>query len=115
MAKLIIGGQKYPLVMTVGVIGDMERSGIPIEDIPKFFSPAEHPLDEALYNGVKFLHGLLEAGQEAAALREGKEMAPIPTQETLQRLLTPGQVWGLCDAAILDSLKRTVEAEPGKN
>ena len=115
MAKLILGGQEYPLMMTVRVLADMEASGIGIQDIPKFFSPSQHPLNEAIHNGVSFLHKLLGAGQDAAAIREGTEPKPVPPLEVLERLLVPWQVWALCDAAITDSLVRTVEAAPEKN
>lgn len=115
MAKLRIGGKDFPLVMTVGVLDDLAQAGYPIQDVPKFFNPAEKPLEEAIDNGIKLLRGLMAAGQESAAIREGLEPMEIPEQDTLRRLLTPGQAWGLCDAAILDSLRRTVEAEPGKN
>lgn len=115
MAMLRIGGQDFPLVMTVGVLDDLAQAGYPIQDVPKFFSPTENPLEEAINNGIKLLHDLMAAGQEAAAIREGLEPMEIPEQGTLRRLLTPGQVWGLCDAAILASLSRTVEAAPGKN
>lgn len=114
MAKLILGGQEYPLMMTVRVLADMEASGIGIQDIPKFFSPSQHPLAEAIHNGVSFLQGLLEAGQDSTAIRDGVDPKEVPSRETLERLLTPGQIWGLCDAAITDSLVRTVEAAPEK-
>lgn len=115
MAKLILGGQEYPLLMTVRVLADMEAGGIAINDIPKFFSPSQHPLGEAIHNGVGFLQGLLAAGQDSTAIRDGVEPKEIPNRETLEQLLTPGQIWGLCDAAITDSLVRTVEAAPEKN
>lgn len=116
MAKLRIGGQEYPLVMTVDVLDQMALKGYNVQDVPKFFSDKNHSMEQDMDNGIEFLQMLMFAGQESAQVRDGV-VAPVelPTDHQLRLLLTPGQVWGLCDAAILDSLKRTVEAAPGKN
>ena len=114
MAKLIVGGVTYPLVMTVGVLDGMGKLGIDIQGIPGYFSPGQHPMEEAIDNGLDFLRRLMEAGQEISVFRDGAEALPLPDPALLRLILSPGQVWGLCDAAITDSLVRTVEAAPGK-
>ena len=116
MAKLRIGGKEFPLVMTVGVLDQMAVNGYNVQDVPRFFSDKDHSMEQDMDNGIEFLQMLMFAGQESAQVREGVvEPVELPTEHQLRLLLTPGQVWGLCDAAILDSLKRTVEAAPGKN
>ena len=116
MAKLRIGGKEFPLVMTVGVLDQMAVKGYNVQDVPKFFSDKDHSMEQDMDNGIDFLMMLMFAGQESAQIREGVvEPVELPEAHQLRRLLTPGQVWGLCDAAIRDSLKRTVEAAPGKN
>lgn len=116
MAKLRIGGEEFPLVMTVDVLDQMAMKGYNVQDVPKFFSDKDHSMEQDMDNGIEFLLMLMFAGQESAQVRDGVvEPVELPTGHQLRRLLTPGQVWGLCDAAILDSLKRTVEAAPGKN
>ena len=116
MAKLRIGGKEFPLVMTVGVLDQMAVKGYNVQDVPKFFSDKSHTMEQDMDNGIEFLMMLMDAGQVAAMIRDGAEpQVKLPETEHLRSLLTPGQVWGLCDAAILDSLKRTVEAAPGKN
>ena len=115
MALLRVGGQDFPLVMTVGVLDEMALKGFTIQDIPKFFSDKNQPIEMDMDNGIDFLMLLMHAGQVAAEIREGAAPTALPDRELLRLLLTPGQVWGLCDGAIIDSLKRTVEAAPGKN
>lgn len=115
MAKLRIGGEEFPLVMTVGVLDQMSLKGYSVQDVPTFFSDKNHSMEEDMDNGIEFLMMLMDAGQVAAMIRGGAEPKNLPEAEHLRSLLTPGQVWGLCDAAILDSLKRTVEAAPEKN
>lgn len=115
MAKLRIGGKEFSLVMTVGVLDQMAVKGYNVQDVPKFFSDNTHTMEQDMDNGIEFLLMLMDAGQIAAMIRDGAELQELPEAEHLRSLLTPGQVWGLCDAAILDSLKRTVEAAPEKN
>lgn len=115
MAELRIGDSRYPLVMTVAVLDDMAGIGYTFQDVPKYFSPADHPLEDAVANGIDFLHQLMEAGQDVAVFQGAGNLPAIPDRGLLREMLTPGQVWGLCDAAIVDSLRRTVEADPGKN
>ncbi len=115
MAKLIFGGVEYPLVMTVGVLDHMAVKGYCVDAIPKFFNDPGQSFEQSVDNGIEFLMMLMDAGQTAAQIREGAVPKELPASDILRFLLTPGQVWGLCDAAILDSVKRTVEAAPGKN
>lgn len=115
MAKLRIGGQEYPLVMTVDVLDQMAVKGYNVQDVPKFFHGKDLTWEEAIENGIEFLNMLMVAGQVSAHIRSGAEMAELPEEKTLRLILTPPQIGALCDAAILDSLKRTVEAAPEKN
>lgn len=115
MAKLRIGGQEYPLVMTVDVLDQMAVKGYNIQDVPKFFHGKDLTWEKAIENGIEFLMLLMEAGQVSAHIRDGVEPVALPDKKILRLILTPPQIGALCDAAILDSLTRTVEAEPGKN
>ena len=115
MAKLRIGGKEFPLVMTVGVLDQMAVKGYNVQDVPKFFHAAELTWEESINNGIEFLTMLMEAGQVSAHIRDGVEPVDLPSENLLRLMLTPPQLSALCDAAILDSLKRTVEAAPEKN
>lgn len=115
MAKLRIGGKDFPLVMTVGMLDQMALKGYTVKDIPQFLHGKELTWEASIENCVEFLLMVMEAGQLAALIRDNTEPMEIPAGETLRNLLTPQQLSGLCDAAIVDSLYRTVEAEPGKN
>lgn len=115
MAKIIIGGMEYPLVMTVGVLDEMALKGYNADTIPQYFQAETQSFETDMEHGIDFLQLLMHAGQRAAQIRDGATPLEIPPSETLRVLLTPGQVWGLCDSAIMDSIRRTVEAEPGKN
>lgn len=118
MAKLVLGDDKFPLVVTVGVMDNMALRGYPLSDIPKFFRANPPDICQAdIDNGIEFILMTAQAAQEAAVVRDGapREALPeLPDGELLRRVLTPGQIWGLCDDAILDSLVRTVEAAPGE-
>lgn len=115
MAKIVIGGVEYPLVMTVGVLDEMALKGYNADRVPQYFLGEGQSFETKMDHGIDFLQLLMNAGQRAAEIRDGATPLEIPPAETLRVLLTPGQVWGLCDAAIMDSIRRTVEAEPGKN
>ena len=115
MAKLRIGGKDFPLLTTVGVLDQMALKGYTVKDLPQFLHGKELTWEESIENCVEFLLMVMEAGQLAALIRDNAEPMEIPAGETLRNLLTPQQLSGLCDAAIVDSLYRTVEAEPGKN
>lgn len=117
MAKLILGGNEYPLAMTVGVLDDMAMRGYPVDKIPEFFHKEGQSIETDMDNGIEFILMTARAGQAVAVARDGadpKSLPELPAPELLRRLLTPGDVWGLCDDAIRHSLVRTVEAEPGK-
>lgn len=115
MAKLRIGGTDFPLLTTVGVLDQMSLKGYTVKDLPQFLHGKELSWEESIDHCVEFLLMVLEAGQLAALIRDNADPMEIPAEETLRNLLTPQQLSGLCDAAIVDSLYRTVEAEPGKN
>lgn len=115
MARLRIGGKDFPLVMTVGVLDQMALKGYTVKDIPQFLHGKELTWEQSIDHCVEFLLMAMEAGQLAALIRDNTEPMEIPEGEILRNLLTPQQAYSLCDAAIVDSLYRTVEAEPGKN
>ena len=117
MAKLILGGDEFPLVMTVGVMDEMAMRGYAVDDIPKYFRKEGQPIETDMEHGIEFILMTARAGQAVAAVRDGadpKSLPELPAPELLRALLTPGDVWGLCDDAIRHSLVRTVEAEPEK-
>lgn len=115
MAKLRIGGKDFPLLMTVGLLDQMALKGYTVKDLPQFLHGKDLSWEESIDNCVEFLRMTMEAGQLAALIRDNADPMEIPEGEHLRKLLTPQQLGGLCDAAIVDSLYRTVEAEPGKN
>ena len=117
MAKLILGGQEFPLVMTVGVMDEMALKGYAVDDIPKYFRKEGQPIEKDMDNGIEFILMTASAAQHMAIVRDGaapESLPQLPDPELLRTVLTPGDVWGLCDDAIRHSLVRTVEAEPGK-
>ena len=118
MAKLILGGVEYPLMMTVGVLDDMALKGYAVNDIPKYFRAKGQTIEVDVEHGIEFILMTAAAAQESAIVRDGTDPAALPAlpdPALLRRLLTPGQVWELCDDAILRSVSRTVEAAPEKN
>lgn len=117
MAKLILGGKEFPLVMTVGVLDEMAMRGYPVDKIPEFFRKEGQAIETDMDNGIAFILMTAFAAQHMALVRDGadpKSLPALPDPELLRTVLTPGDVWGLCDDAIRHSLVRTVEAEPGK-
>lgn len=117
MAKLILGGQAFPLVMTVGVLDEMAMRGYPVDKIPEFFRKEGQPIETDMDNGIEFILLTALAAQHMTVVRDGADpgsLPALPDPELLRTVLTPGDVWGLCDDAIRHSLVRTVEAEPGK-
>ena len=117
MAKLRLAGQEFPLVMTVGVLDEMALKGYTVNDIPKYFRAEGQTIETDMAHGIEFILLTAWAAQEAAVIRQGvsrEELPELPSPALLRLVLTPGQVWGLCDDAIRDSLVRTVEAAPGK-
>lgn len=118
MAKLILGGVEYPLMMTVGVLDDMALKGYTVNDIPKYFRAEGQTIEVDMEHGIEFILMTAAAAQASAIVRDGTDPAALPAlpdPELLRRLLTPGQVWELCDDAILRSVSRTVGAAPEKN
>lgn len=117
MAKLILGGYEFPLVMTVGVLDEMAMRGYPVDKIPEFFRKEGQPIETDMDNGIEFILLTAFAAQHMTVVRDGADpesLPALPDPELLRTVLTPGDVWGLCDDAIRHSLVRTVEAEPGK-
>ena len=117
MAKLILGGNEFPLVMTVGVLDEMALKGYAVDDIPKYFFREGQAIEVDMEHGIDFILMTARAGQAVAVVRDGadpKSLPELPAPELLRPSLTPGDVWGLCNDAINHSLVRTGEAEPGK-
>ena len=123
MAKLVLrkNGQEadvFPLMMTVGVLDQMALKGYTVNDIPQYFRGEGQTIETDMEHGIEFILMTAQAAQQAAIVRDGadpEKLPKLPDGELLRMVLTPGQVWGLCDAAICDSLVRTVEAAPEKN
>ena len=118
MAKLVLGGDAFPLMMTVGVLDQMALKGYTVNDIPLYFRKKGQTIETDMDHGIEFILMAAQAAQQAAIVRDGVNpdtLPKLPDGELLRLVLTPGQVWDLCDAAILDSLVRTVEAAPEKN
>lgn len=123
MAKLVLrkNGQEadiFPLMMTVGVLDQMALKGYTANDIPLYFRAEGQTIETDMDHGIEFILMTAQAAQQAAIVRDGADpdMLPeLPSGELLRLVLTPGQVWDLCDHTILDSLVRTVEAAPEKN
>lgn len=123
MAKLVLwkNGQEadtYPLMMTVGVLDQMALKGYTVNDIPLYFRGEGQTIETDMDHGIEFILMTAQAAQQAAIVRDGADpdkLPKLPSGELLRLVLTPGQVWGLCDDAIRDSLVRTVEAAPEKN
>lgn len=123
MAKLVLrkNGQEadvFPLMMTVGVLDQMALKGYTVNDIPLYFRGEGQTIETDMDHGIEFILMTAQAAQQAAIVRDGADpdkLPKLPDGELLRLVLTPGQVWGLCDDAIRDSLVRTVEAAPEKN
>lgn len=114
MVALKIGEDQYPLVLTVGALDRLAVRGETLETLFEFTSTKGRTFAEAVENGFELLDILAWAGKEKADL-EGESHPGMPDLELARLVLTPGQVLGLCDAAILDGLRRTVEADYSKN
>ena len=123
MAKLVLrkNGQEadvFPLMMTVGVLDQMALKGYTVNDIPQYFRAEGQTIEVDIEHGIEFILMTAQAAQQAAIVRDGadpEKLPKLPDGELLRRVLTPGEVWGLCNDAILDSLVRPVEAAPEKN
>ena len=122
MAKLVLrkNGQEadvFPLMMTVGVLDQMALKGYTANDIPLYFRAEGQSIGTDMDHGIEFILMTAQAAQQAAIVRDGADpdrLPKLPDGELLRLVLTPGEVWGLCNDAILDSLVRTVEAAPEK-
>lgn len=115
MVKLRLGNAEYPLVLTVGALDALAERGVTLENLFQFYSVEHHPFAEAVEHGLEVLGILAEAGIVASSIDGSVDAGPKPDMVAVRLMLTPGQVWGLCDAAIIDGLKRTVEADHAKN
>ena len=115
MVKLKLGGVEYPLVLTVGAMDELAQMGVTLENLFQYIFPSEgRPYAETVEHGLQVLDILLHSGWEADRIQTGEELLP-PDWNVIRLVLTPGQIWGLCEAAVLESLKRTVEADHSKN
>ena len=114
MVKLKLGGVEYPLVLTVGAMDELAQMGVTLENLFQYIQIEGRTFDEAVEHGLELLDILLDAGSNVLYFQTGEEQASAD-RALLRRVLTPGQIWGLCEAAVLESLKRTVEADHSKN
>lgn len=114
MVKLKLGGVEYPLVLTVRAMDELAQMGVALENLFQYIQIEGRTFDEAVEHGLQVLDILLHSGWEAHRIQTGEELLP-PDWNVMRLVLTPGQIWGLCEAAVLDSLKRTVEADHSKN
>lgn len=115
MVKLKLGEIEYPLVLTVGALDALAERGVTVETLFQFYSVEHNSFAEAVEHGLEVLHILALGGAAAANLGNTIPAGQMPDGSVIRHVLTPGQVWGLCDAAIIDGLKRTVEAAHSKN
>lgn len=115
MVNLKLGGVEYPLVLTVTAMDDLAQMGVTLENLFQYIQIEGRSFDEAVERGLDVLRVLLEAGRMAEAYRTASEPGYAVPADILRQVLTPGQIWGLCEAAVLESLKRTVEADHSKN
>ena len=114
MVKLKLGGVEYPLVLTVGAMDELAQMGVTLVNLFQYIQIEGRTFEEAVEHGLELLDILLDAGSNVLYFQTGEEQASAD-RALLRRVLTPGQIWGLCEAAVLDSLKRTVEADHSKN
>lgn len=115
MVELKLGKVKYPLLLTVGALDELAQMGVTLENLFQYIQIEGRTFEEAVEHGLDVLHVLVEAGRMAEAYSTASEPGWAVPADVLRQVLTPGQVWGLCEAAVLDSLKRTVEADHAKN
>lgn len=112
--KLKLGETEYPVVFTVGALDALAQMGVTPENLFQYYGFEGQPFDTAVEHAVAVLGVLLEAGRDVVRIETGTD-GPHADLGVIRRVLTPGQVCGLIDAAIADGLKRTVEADHSKN
>lgn len=115
MVKLKLGEHEYPLVLTVRALDMLAQKGVTIENLSQYFAFEKQPLCDAVEHGLEVLDILISGGAAQHEFHTGTRLPPNPDPMLLRDVLSPGQIWGLCEAAIIDSLKRTVEADTSKN
>ena len=115
MAKLKLGGVEYPLVLTVRAMDELAQMGVTLENLFQYIQIEGRTFEEAVAHGLQVLGILIDCGLDAMHWQSGEAVPEMPDAALVRRVLTPGQIWGLCEAAVLDSLKRTVEADHSKN
>lgn len=112
--KLTLGETEYPVAFTVGALDALAQMGVTPENLFQYYGFEGQPFDTAVEHAVAVLGVLLEAGAEVARIQTGTD-GPHADLGVVRRVLTPGQLAGLIDAAIADGLTRTVEADHSKN
>lgn len=115
MVKLKLGADEYPLSLTVRALDVLAQKGVTIENLSQYFAFEKQTLSDAVDHGLEVLDILIAGGSAQHKFYTGVGVPTAPDMQLLRDVLTPGQVWGLCEAAIIDSLKRTVEADTSKN
>lgn len=114
MVALRVAGVEYPLVMTVGAMDVLAQMGQTIDTLVDYISPAKHPFPVAVDHGLEVLEVFAQAGAERRRLHGGAD-ASTPDFGIVRQALTPAEVLGLCDAAIVEGITRRVEADHEKN
>lgn len=114
MVALRVAGVEYPLVMTVGAMDVLAQMGQTLDTLVDYISPAKHPYNDAVEHGLEVLEVFAQAGAERRRLRDGAD-ASAPDFGIVRQDLTPAEVLGLCDAAIVEGITRRVEADHEKN
>lgn len=115
MVKLKLGGVEYPLVLTVRAMDELAQMGVTLENLFQYIQIEGRTFEEAVEHGLRVLGILIDCGLDAMHWQSGEAVPEMPDSALVRRVLTPGQIWGLCEAAVLESLKRTVEADHSKN
>lgn len=115
MVKLKIGAEEYPLVMTVGALDELAQMGVTLENLFQYISPENRTFAEAVEHGLTVLDVLIGAGVAAQMIQNPGFLPEGLSMVVVRHALTPGQIWGLCEAAVLEGLARTVEADHSKN
>lgn len=115
MVKLKLGGVEYPLVLTVRAMDELAQTGVTLENLFQYIQIEGRTFEEAVAHGLQVLGILIDCGLDAMHWQSGEAVPEMPDAALVRRVLTPGQIWGLCEAAVIESLKRTVEADHSKN
>lgn len=112
MTSYTIGGKEYPMVLTLGAMGELDELCGGFEHVGEAFDGKTAM--QAIDTAVKMLAILLRGGYDYS--REmGENPASVPAEEALRSLLLPKDFAPLKAAifqSMAESMGRTVEVEP---